>query len=62
MGGEDTDDDQGMSILPGMLDSLNVSMFSNNNNNFDDVDIEAISLMGIGGHALNGTMNNHNQS
>lgn len=50
VGEEDIDDDQGMNILP-MLDGLNMdSMFGSSHTN-DDVDIEAISLMGIG---LNG--------
>jgi hypothetical protein len=50
VGEEDADDDQGMNILP-MLDGLNMDdMFGSSNTN-EDVDIEAISLMGIG---LNG--------
>lgn len=51
VGDEDAEEDQGMNnILPGMLDSLNINMFGGSNTN-DEVDIEAISLMGIG---LNG--------
>jgi len=60
VGEEDTEEDQGMNILP-MLDGLNMdSMFGDNNTN-EDVDIEAISLMGIG---LNGASLNRygNQS
>ena len=54
VGDEDAEEDQGMnSILPGMLDSLNINMFGGSNTNHE-VDIEAISLMGIG---LNGGMN-----
>jgi hypothetical protein len=51
VGEEDADEDQGMNILP-MLDGLNMDemMFGNSNAN-EDIDIEAISLMGIG---LNG--------
>ena len=57
VGEEDTEEDQGMNILP-MLDGLNMgNMFGNSNTN-EDVDIEAISLMGIG---LNGAYNG-NQS
>ncbi|KAL7512181.1 hypothetical protein ACHAXN_010353 [Cyclotella atomus] len=49
--GEEDADDEGMNILP-MLDGLNMDemMFGNSNAN-EDIDIEAISLMGIG---LNG--------
>ncbi len=58
VGDVDVEEDQGMnSLLPGMLDSLNMSMFGGNNAN-DEVDIEAISLMGIG---LSGTMNSNYQ-
>jgi ankyrin repeat protein len=54
VGDEDADEDHDMnSILPGMLDSLNMNMFGGSNTN-EEVDIEAISLMGIG---LNGDMN-----
>lgn len=60
VGEEEAEEDQGMSILPGMLNNFDMSMFSSNTQ--DDVDIEAISLMGIGGHALNGNMGNHNNS
>ena len=57
VGEEDAEEDQGMNILP-MLDGLTMgNMFGNSNTN-DDVDIEAISLMGIG---LNGAYNG-NQS
>ena len=52
--GEDGEDDQGMStVLPGMLNNLNMDMFGNGTNNGDEIDIEAISLMGIG---LNGNL------
>lgn len=52
--GEDGEDDQGMStVLPGMLDNLNMDMFGGSTNSGDDIDIEAISLMGIG---LNGNL------
>jgi len=61
----EVDEDQVMNnILPGMFDSLNMdsmnmNMFGSTTTN-DEVDIEAISLMGIG---LNGTINsNFNQS
>lgn len=58
VGDVDVEEDHGMnSLLPGMLDSLNMSMFGGSNPN-DEVDIEAISLMGIG---LNGAMNNSYQ-
>ncbi|KAL7472551.1 hypothetical protein ACHAXS_012928 [Conticribra weissflogii] len=60
VGEEETEEDQGMSILPGMLNNFDMSMFSSNTQ--DEVDIEAISLMGIGGHALHGNMGNHNNS
>jgi hypothetical protein len=48
VGEEDTEEDQGMNILP-MLDGLNMDnmLFGNSNTN-EDIDIEAISLMGIG--------------
>jgi len=48
---EDGEEDHGndVDVMSGMLDTLNVSMFQNNS---QDVDIEAISLMGIGGSAL----------
>lgn len=61
VGEEEAEEDQGMNnILPGMLDSLNMNMFGNIPNSNDEVDIEAISLMGIG---LNGAMNsNYNKS
>eukprot|EP00580_Thalassiosira_gravida_P020982 CAMPEP_0201678026 /NCGR_PEP_ID=MMETSP0494-20130426/45409_1 /ASSEMBLY_ACC=CAM_ASM_000839 /TAXON_ID=420259 /ORGANISM="Thalassiosira gravida, Strain GMp14c1" /LENGTH=998 /DNA_ID=CAMNT_0048161115 /DNA_START=30 /DNA_END=3026 /DNA_ORIENTATION=- len=61
VGDEEVEEDQGMSnILPGMLDSLNMNMFGSIPNTNDEVDIEAISLMGIG---LNGAMNsNYHQS
>lgn len=59
VGDEDVEEDQGMeNILPGMLDGLGVNMFGNSSAN-DEVDIEAISLMGFG---LNGGMGNYNQS
>ena len=58
VGEGEAEEDQGMSILPGMLDSLNVNMFGGSSTS-DEVDIEAISLMGIG---LNGGMNRYNQS
>ncbi len=59
VGDVDVEEDQGMnSLLPGMLDSLSMSMFGGNNAN-DEVDIEAISLMGIG---LSGTMNSNYQN
>eukprot|EP00986_Skeletonema_menzelii_P009479 scaffold4332_cov143-Skeletonema_menzelii.AAC.3 len=52
--GEDGEDDQGMNtVLPGMLDNLNMDMFGGSTNSGDDIDIEAISLMGIG---LNGNL------
>ena len=59
VGEEDAEEDQGMNILP-MLDSLNVDdMFGHSNTN-EDIDIEAISLMGIG---LNGALSRYgNQS
>eukprot|EP00571_Detonula_confervacea_P013236 CAMPEP_0172297510 /NCGR_PEP_ID=MMETSP1058-20130122/503_1 /TAXON_ID=83371 /ORGANISM="Detonula confervacea, Strain CCMP 353" /LENGTH=1884 /DNA_ID=CAMNT_0013006671 /DNA_START=109 /DNA_END=5763 /DNA_ORIENTATION=- len=58
VGDEDAEEDQGMdNILPGMLDGLGVNMFGSSNTN-DEVDIEAISLMGFG---LNGAMGNYNQ-
>jgi len=57
VGDEDAEEDQGMNnILPGMLDSLNMNMFGSIPNTNDEVDIEAISLMGIG---LNGVMNSN---
>ena len=48
---DDGEDDNGndVDVMSGMLNNLNVSMFQNNS---QDVDIEAISLMGIGGPAL----------
>jgi len=56
VGDEDTEEDHGMdSILPGMFDGLGMNMFGRSNTN-DEVDIEAISLMGIG---LNGAMNSN---
>ncbi|KAL7444487.1 hypothetical protein ACHAXM_009346 [Skeletonema potamos] len=52
--GEDGEDDHGMnSVLPGMLNNLNMDMFGGNTNSSDEIDIEAISLMGIG---LNGNL------
>lgn len=52
--GEDGEDDQGMNtVLPGMLDNLNMDMFGGSTTSGDDIDIEAISLMGIG---LNGNL------
>lgn len=61
VGDEEAEEDQGMSIiLPGMLDSLNINMFGGINTN-DEVDIEAISLMGIGlNSGMNGGMNGRN--
>ena len=50
VGEEDADEDQMNNIFP-MLDGLN--MFGNSNAN-EDVDIEAISLMGIGMNGMNG--------
>ena len=48
VGDGETEEDQGMnSILPGMLESLDMNMFGGSNTS-DEVDIEAISLMGIG--------------
>jgi len=48
VGDGEAEEDQGMnSILPGMLESLNMNMFGGSNIS-DEVDIEAISLMGIG--------------
>jgi len=51
---DDGEDNTGtdVDVMSGMLDSLNVSMFQNNS---QDVDIEAISLMGIGGSSLGST-------
>eukprot|EP00577_Skeletonema_sp_RCC1716_P001762 CAMPEP_0113427386 /NCGR_PEP_ID=MMETSP0013_2-20120614/31273_1 /TAXON_ID=2843 ORGANISM="Skeletonema costatum, Strain 1716" /NCGR_SAMPLE_ID=MMETSP0013_2 /ASSEMBLY_ACC=CAM_ASM_000158 /LENGTH=1790 /DNA_ID=CAMNT_0000315807 /DNA_START=47 /DNA_END=5419 /DNA_ORIENTATION=- /assembly_acc=CAM_ASM_000158 len=50
--GEEGEDDQGMStVLPGMLNNLNMDMFGGSTNSGDDIDIEAISLMGIGMNA-----------
>jgi len=48
---EDGEEENGndVDVMSGMLDNLNVSMFQGNS---QDVDIEAISLMGIGGSAL----------
>jgi ankyrin repeat protein len=52
--GEDGEDDHGMStVLPGMLNNLNMDMFGGSTNSSDEIDIEAISLMGIG---LNGNL------
>lgn len=57
VGDEEAEEDQGMSnILPGMLDSLNMNMFGNIPNTNDEIDIEAISLMGIGLNGVNSTM------
>ena len=59
VGDVDVEEDQGMNnLLPGMLDSLNMSMFGDSTSSNDEVDIEAISLMGIG---LNGAMNSNYQ-
>jgi hypothetical protein len=56
VGDEDAEEDQNMNnILPGMLDSLNMNMFGGSTAS-DEVDIEAISLMGIG---LNGATNSN---
>ena len=47
--GEDGEDDNGMNtVLPGMLNNLNMDMFGGTTNSSEEVDIEAISLMGIG--------------
>ena len=54
--GEAEEEQDGMNnLLPGMLDSFDMNMFGGNNAN-NEVDIEAISLMGIG---LNGSGNNN---
>lgn len=49
---DDGEDENGndVDVVSGMLNNLNVSMFQNNPS--QDVDIEAISLMGIGGAPL----------
>lgn len=41
-----------LDVMSGMLNNLNVNLFQNSSS--QDVDIEAISLMGIGGTPLNG--------
>jgi len=48
---EDADEDhqQSEDIMSGMLNNLDLGLFSDTNVGSDNVDIEAISLMGIGG-------------
>jgi hypothetical protein len=49
---EDTDEDHQQNddiIMSGMLNNLDLGLFSDANVGSDNIDIEAISLMGIGG-------------
>eukprot|EP00550_Attheya_septentrionalis_P007214 CAMPEP_0198287434 /NCGR_PEP_ID=MMETSP1449-20131203/6249_1 /TAXON_ID=420275 /ORGANISM="Attheya septentrionalis, Strain CCMP2084" /LENGTH=1615 /DNA_ID=CAMNT_0043985387 /DNA_START=94 /DNA_END=4941 /DNA_ORIENTATION=- len=58
---DDGDDDNAndVDVVSGMMGSLNVGLFQNTSST-QDVDIEAISLMGIGGSTLSG--NNHGKT